>query len=86
MGRLVPNSGEGGGVGDCWRFWLKWFFPLLFVLDCHPKGFGTLFLPDKGNTPARNFQIGQKYWAGPPKSKLQRVVKHASKCREADLP
>ena len=64
MGRLVPNFGEGGSVG------------VSFVLLClsSVRKWYTFTLPDKANTPARNFGIWQKYWAGPlPNGQSSRV-------------
>ena len=64
MGRLVPNFGKGGSVG------------VSFVLLClsSVRKWYTFTLPDKANTPARNFGIWQKYWAGPlPNGQSSRV-------------
>ena len=63
MGRLVPNFGKGGSIGESeFPFVLFWsvFWPVL----C--KGTVHLFLLDKTNNPLKKFQIWQKHWAGPP--------------------
>ena len=58
MGWLVPNFGKGGSIGDS-DFW---FWSVFGTKSVH------LFLPFEADTPARNFRIWQKYWAGPPPS------------------
>ena len=55
MGRLVPNFGEGGSMGF-WLILVEVFFFNWYTFFC---------LPDKANTPARNFWIWQKIGLDP---------------------